>query len=368
MRPAFSNALYYPTIDIEDSDWLKTAILFWDSISTIVPESIAHPYNQPDTQYLYDIGFLRPLYVNPNNKSVMGIEKDILDLLYSTEFIQAMHLPQAYSGIWNKEPVSEYDRNLDNLFRYGIYSDKMSIEIQYLLRQVTHSLADSEIHYFDKNFFYTYMIALASKLCEDHSLGMITNDIPSFKMGNTAKLGNPTIIRPEDRFRDNRPKDHQLEQGLLLDFIVKSLSISPDTTIPDIIRFKNYHQAELGRFRSQLAELTQSFDSSKPFDVLQQEIRDLYCNEFIPAFDELKNALKSSKIHFITNSILNIATISVSATGIYQALLGMSVGQALLGMIGISAIAHKISYNVDKKASLQKSPYSYLLSINHEWN
>lgn len=39
MRPAFLNALYYPSIDITNINWLKTAVLFWDSVSIIVPES-----------------------------------------------------------------------------------------------------------------------------------------------------------------------------------------------------------------------------------------------------------------------------------------------------------------------------------------
>ena len=86
MRPAFSNALYYPTIDIQNTDWLKTAILFWDSISTIVPESLSTPYKQYDTQFLHEIGFLRPLYVNSDDKSVIGIEEDILALIHSSEF------------------------------------------------------------------------------------------------------------------------------------------------------------------------------------------------------------------------------------------------------------------------------------------
>ena len=86
MPNTFSNALYYPTIDIGNINWLKTAMLFWDSIFTIVPNSMKQPYNRPDTQYLADIGFLRPLFVTSEDKSVVGIENDILDLLYSSEF------------------------------------------------------------------------------------------------------------------------------------------------------------------------------------------------------------------------------------------------------------------------------------------
>ena len=40
---AFTRALYYPTIDITNDEWLKTAVLFWDEINTIVenPRQIA---------------------------------------------------------------------------------------------------------------------------------------------------------------------------------------------------------------------------------------------------------------------------------------------------------------------------------------
>ena len=62
--PAFTKALYYPSIDIPNSDWLKTAVLFWDSISTMVPESVSHPYMSNDTEYLADVGFLQPIIIN----------------------------------------------------------------------------------------------------------------------------------------------------------------------------------------------------------------------------------------------------------------------------------------------------------------
>lgn len=29
--------LYYPTIDIKDGDWLRSAVLYWDKIGSIVP-------------------------------------------------------------------------------------------------------------------------------------------------------------------------------------------------------------------------------------------------------------------------------------------------------------------------------------------
>lgn len=369
MRPAFSNALYYPTIDIEDTNWLKTAILFWDSISTIVPESLNHPYKQPDTQYLADIGLLRPLYVNSNDRSVVGIEEDILDLLFSPEFIQVICSSQAhrYDGIWGDKMSYRVRRHLRDFSDSGIYSEKMSWRIRKEIRHFSRHLDNQEIYYFDREFAYIYMIALANRLCEDHSLGMVTNDVPCFNIGNTVRLGNQTTIRPEDRFRSRRPRDHQLEQGLLLNFIISGLSISPDTTLADIVSFKNHHRDELGRFRTQLTKLTQNLDGDKPIDVMQQEISDLYSNEFIPAFNDFKAALASSRIKWFTETFLKVSLLSASATGVPMALLGMPVEQAIFAGMGVSVIASAVSYSIDKKHFLRENPYSYLLSINREW-
>lgn len=50
----FSKALYYPTIDIPEEGWLKSAILYWDEIQTIVPSSFQNPYSNRTTQSLAD--------------------------------------------------------------------------------------------------------------------------------------------------------------------------------------------------------------------------------------------------------------------------------------------------------------------------
>lgn len=368
MRPAFSKALYYPNIDIQNIAWLKTTILFWDSISTIVPESLKQPYSQRDTQYLADIGFLRPLYVNSNNKSVVGIEEDILNLLYSPEFLQTICSSQRsrYSGIWSEKMSYRVKNQLRHFVNRGIYSEKISRNIQREIEHLKHDFDNQEIYFFGEELAYIYMIALANKLCEDHSLGMITDDITCFNMGNIIRFGNETIIRPEDRFLDMRPRDHQLEQGLLLNFIIKGLSISPNTAFEDIVEFKNHHKDELGIFRTQLAKLTQNFNVNKPIEIIQQEIGDLYNNEFIPAFNNFKSALRSSKIEWFTNSFFKVSLLSTSTTSVPMSLLGMPVEQALFAGIGISIITSAISYNINKMQFLRNNPYSYLYAINNE--
>jgi hypothetical protein len=73
--------------------WLKTAVLFWDTLSTIVPEGLNHPYSNPDTEYLCDIGVLRPITVNSDERSVAGVEGDVIKLLHTPEIIGILTSP-----------------------------------------------------------------------------------------------------------------------------------------------------------------------------------------------------------------------------------------------------------------------------------
>ena len=367
MRPAFSNALYYPTIDIRNTDWLKTAVLFWDSISTIVPESLSSPYEQRDTQYLHDIGFLRPLYVNPDDNSVIGIEEDILALLNSPEFAQTICSPQPiqYWGISDSKMSHGVMHYLKRFNGFEGHNNILSKETSRELRRIRRQYG-SNIYLFNAKFAHVYMTTLANKLCEDHSLGMITDNYPCFTIGNTAKLGNQTELRPLDYTLRHRTR-HRLEQGLLLNYIIGGLSISPDTALSDVVSFKEHHKDELGRFRIQLAKLTQNFAVDTPIALMQQEVKDLYDNEFMPALNELKSALKGSRIKWLTETFLKVSLLSVGATSIPASLLKLPTELALLAEIGLSVIASAVSYNVDKKQFLRENPYSYLFSINREW-
>jgi hypothetical protein len=378
MRPAFSNALYYPTIDIPDTGWLKTAILFWDSISTIVPESVRKPYRGYDSQYLADVGFLQPLIVNPEHKSVVGIEDDILKLICSPEFFSVIdnaeiQLNDTISGGKMSNKVKE---------SLGILFSARMAEVRYRLKRRNYDIIPAyyqpitnidytdDVFYLDEHFTYIYMMALASRICEDESLGMITDSHFSFGFANSVRLGNQKSVldRRFVNYHYQQPKDRQFEQGVLLDYIIDGLSIAPDTTFEDLVNFKNHHNDELRRFRTQLTKLTNGLSSSGTISILQQEIRDLYENEFLPAYSDFKAALTGARIKWFTETCLKVSLLSASATGIPMAVMGLPVPQALLAGAGASVIASAVSYNVDKKKALRENPYSYLLSVKREWS
>lgn len=120
----FSKALFYPTIDIHDEEWLKTAYLFWDEISTIVPQSmVGRAYENNTTQYLEDVGFLNPFVVNPDSSLVKNLVKPVKTYAKTKEGKECL-----------KQRVHEHSNAYDD-YRAELYlhHEKLPFELQNLL-------------------------------------------------------------------------------------------------------------------------------------------------------------------------------------------------------------------------------------------
>lgn len=75
------SALYYPHIDIHDPEWLRSAILFWDEIKTIVPRAIPNPYRHKDTRVCWQEGFLEPLRCDLHPELLDTLGKRVVGLM-----------------------------------------------------------------------------------------------------------------------------------------------------------------------------------------------------------------------------------------------------------------------------------------------
>ena len=369
MRTAFTQALYYPHIDVENSDWLKTAVLFWESISTIVPESVRQPYKYRDSEYLASIEFLRPIHVNSSDEAVVGIEEDIFNTMLTPSFFAMLSNPRNMRnyGIFNEK----MSYRLREILESGIHVEKMSWEIRHRLHEYGVAFYQDNLFYMDNSFAYLYMVTLANKICENRSIALVASDSQSEGVANLLRLDNqlPFPIDRESRrwFHRGRNfcRERHYEQGIMLDLIINGLRISPEVPLTDIVAFKEQHKDELRAFRVQLNKLVHEVPQDQSLEAIQQTIRDIYDNEFLREYNELTKALKSSKIKWFADSLVKISAVTASATGIPM-MLGATVPQALLAGAGVSMLASIVSYNVDKRQQLSSNPYSYLLATERE--
>src|ERR1043166_3826590 len=106
-RFTFGTALYHPTIDIKDSAWLRSAVLFWDNIQTIVPEIRSRPCPwsrsgsccESDTYILFQEGILSPLAPERHPDVLEQLEADVMGFLDDLSEHQFMGIREAGAGL-----------------------------------------------------------------------------------------------------------------------------------------------------------------------------------------------------------------------------------------------------------------------------
>ncbi len=80
-----TKALYYPSIDIDNDRWLKSTLLYWDEINTIVPYSFKKFYYNETAMKLADLGVLRPYKMVPSSRVAKKTSIDFVKYLSTAE-------------------------------------------------------------------------------------------------------------------------------------------------------------------------------------------------------------------------------------------------------------------------------------------
>ena len=352
---AFTRALYYPTIDITNENWLKTAVLFWDEINTIVPESIDNPYKEISTQYLFDEGILKPLRVRSDMDTIEELTTDVLKYLNTNEGLQLL-TPQ------NQGNARIHMDKIPREIREGrIHPQKLPYEIR---RQLERGFDNNEWVQVNLPFAIFYMTLLANKLCNDNSISPLTDNVFSSNLTDKARLDNQILYNYDYEYRRHRHNHINVEQGLLTNLIIESISINPNTALEDVVLFKRKYSDELGLFRTNIAKLTQQVSTDKSIEAIKQQVQDIYINEFLSSFNNFKKALSGSGIKWVSDNFMKVAFFSTGTSAILPMALGLSTPIALMTGAGVSLVSSAISYNIDKQRQLRENPYSYLLAIN----
>ena len=362
---AFTKALYYPRIQVPNDGWLKTAMLYLEGVQTIVPASMPEPYTGT-SRVLFDAGVLSPLHVHPHMDSVERLAVKVFDYFGSTEADGVLiegGLRQ--SDLIHPEKLPELRELVE------IHPEKFPYALQHQLERLFHGREGNWVRV-DRPFARFYMTVLATQLAEDHGIALLT-DLPASErlavnVRLDSKLGMPNIrFGDPDWRRYGRHWFHEhrvpatLAPSLLADLSLQKIAISPDTSVDDLLRFREDHKDQLGRFRTKMAELTESIDGELTIEALQQRVADIYANEVKPTISEMKDCLSASKIKWALESFLKTSMLSVPATGALPAF-GLSVPHALLAGAGISLTVSAVLYNLQKREDMRKNPYSYLLA------
>ncbi|MBK9750060.1 MAG: hypothetical protein IPO91_25255 [Chloroflexi bacterium] len=234
---SFSNALYYPYIDIKDKGFIVNIALFWEAVSTIVPRGYREPYSIYESKALADAYILRPLYVEPGMSEVLEAENAALEFLESpaTSLILSPKTKAHISSRWDPEETKSL-----------LYPDKMSRKLVEQLVERGQARWQQNQLITSSRFSTFYMTLLAAILSRRQRLALLTGEEKFDQLSSAVKRGDaPTGI----------PNDDHLAAGLLAYLTIDALKVDPETPIDKIITFRRQYSDELTEFRNGVNEL-----------------------------------------------------------------------------------------------------------------
>lgn len=363
---AFTRGLFYPWINIADEAWLKTAMLYWDRLQTIVPTSIRWPYQTEAARAFHQAGLLTPFAVEPGMADIEGLSTEVLRFLESPEGLAVLagQLGSRRASL-HRDKLSRQVRELVEL-----HSAKIpDVVFQHLVKRRGQQERGAFITV-DRGFAAYYMTLLANRICEQHGLGPVTYDPAADWLATTAKLNStypsrqPYWHQPHHAIdRDNPLVPATLAQALSVTIVLEKVTLDPQTPVDKILRFRHQYNDELGRFRAQIGELTSCLTGNYPLEALRRRVEDLYTNQIQPAYNDLKSSLKSNRIEHVAENAFKVWGVTAPASSIPTALMHLPVPLALAASAGFSVVAGVVWYNREKRDLLRASPYAYLFRL-----
>lgn len=336
-------ALYYPHIDINDVNLVKTTALYWDEIQTIVPEDeIEKGHNIYNTEISIEAKkekFIKYRTVNPLDGVLIQTGSEIVDDLERT--------PQMLDKLAKAVRDSIRSRKRDNPPFSKIHIEKFStlefLRLKNILDKanIIISPQDNKCDWIivPTPFYDMYMSRLASVIAAKDRTDPLTNET----------LWQDVII---DRYKDYS-EELKLNRSQLAELSLKTISIAPDVFLAEVIKFRNNHRDMLINFKSYIHELSWQVAKGLNAPERQYVFEEIINYKILPASKELEAKLNENNLHFVAGNFL-LTLVGCAEIVITQEWLGPLLTN------GILAAAGWIGNLREERIIHKKHPLSYL--------
>lgn len=392
------SALYYPHIDIDDGQWLRSAVLFWDEIKTIAPTAVRLPYKNKDTEILWKEGFIEPLRCDLNsetldilgrrvvslidrgwlNEEVSSDDPNAGALMHAEKFgheirhvFNRAHLhPEKLSpelrsiafqaGLANihGRKMSPYLRDFMHELEYAsMHPGKMSPHLLHLMARVDHfSDHDGDWLLVDSRFAAAYMSALAALLAKEADLAALTNEDRAMGVNLHALLD------------DVKPTAGREKSGALVSFVMEAIKVDPSTKIEKLLKFRHQRETQLAELTAQFEDLTAKMGNSETDRQLEEAARSAYTGKIRPKLEALKQELSDNSIQSVWEGVQRAVTVSVPAGGALAYFTGLTGATLLAAGAAIATTDVAVKTHLARKKARRASPFTYLLDVERKFS
>jgi len=343
--------LYYPTISIPTSGWLRRALLYWDEIGSIVPmdyeEKVLIPYS-PEIRYLKAEGEFRPFRPQElarHRETMREFEHELIDIIESPKFQELLPPPRM------------------RVLHSRIHREKVFHSIEnYLvgLGLAKHDEEDWDWLRFENRTALLYMAILAKYLADDDPMSTVPG---------TDRQEYENLI-----FEARSPNDGFA--SLTTNFLNMVPVPREDIPLSDIVEFKRKRRSELLEFRQQLNDFHKNLRKCESKSDAK-DIAATFGEKIRKELDKLNAVFDDSRLATVAGSLKTIVKLD---SLVPWATAGVMLGQATqvanvpirwslvgLGVIGAIEIANFLTAKRnERRAMLRDSPFAYLYHAQRE--
>lgn len=347
--------LYYPTINIQDSTWLRNALLYWDRISSIVPYENYLDLS-PELLYLKNCEVYKPVF-----------PQDLFNSEYASDFTKTIVSKlRRYSRNINSSGILPSNHTTVRIHRNKIYAPVLHELIHY-------QKMDPELLEFFSD----------SRFIDDYNCGgwmEIDSKVASIYMQTLAeyiiKCYSEDIVIGTDQFKHQsqiythaKHRKNTACISLVLDNCLPQPVMNID--LEQIIDFKNQYKEELFEFRKKLRDFESVLSKCSEIEELKSET-EKFKEEWQSALLQEQKLFTKAKIPFVwgtLNTLINVPTIANSIDCALQKFappLNNSIASSIL--LGGSAMIHLgykfVNYRKKVNENRSSSGFAYIIKAS----
>lgn len=341
--------LYYPKINIQDGTWLRSAILYWDEVASIVPYE-EYEYFSPELLYLQSLGVYSAIY-----------PQDLFTSEFAEDFCKSVvKRINAYDKRLSASSADERQCRQVRIHKKKIYAPALHDLIHY------EKLPQNLLEYFkDKRFVNDYdtgdWMEIDSKIAQ-----IYMRTLAEFSIKCSDKdivLGTDSSTRNQEIYSNARKQPQTQCCKINIEKCLPQPSM--DVSYEDILDFKVKRKDELRAFRAKIRALeTNIYNADSP------ELIHHYENQFVEDWKQCSTdycrVLKEAKIPFFLSSLVSLVAIPYVGN-----MMSRCLGQDLTSIIQAGAQILNIGigyFNYRDKISSTKSDggFSYIIKANRD--
>lgn len=357
---SFGHALYYPHINLTNKNWVKHALLFWDNISRIVPQSVEPSDGEDIIKIKYESGFIKDYRPETRDTSsaFRDFSRELRPILESDNFFNQRFFERER----HRRNYSRDYQNRRRFFSDMVQSNGTYIHVEKMEPNLKEFLFETGIAIpgqhewedwvkIDNEIGLLYMTYFAKSISKNKSLPIVTDVEQSF----SASIYFESPINSDY----NNQFEYKVGNLLIETIVPKNIN---DVPLEKILDIRKKYNDERTVFFNEISNLTNSLpkidNASALNDAVNQHSR-LILNE-TKKLEKLYDAHKIETVNkFLTISVpTTVASLSDYIPDIAKPFVAAS--GVIFGLVSSAKAVKK------EKLELHANPKSYLLNLKSE--